>query len=285
MSTGNFRIRSMARAEIDFAIELAAREGWNPGLRDADSFHVADPGGFLIALLDNQPVGCISAVSYPGSFGFIGFYIVIPELRGRGYGLRLWRTAMARLDGHNIGLDGVIAQQANYERSGFRFAYNNTRFEHHSGAESAPPVGESLVEAAHLPLEALAEYDRQFFPAPRPSFLRSWLSMPESCAQAWVEQGAIRGYGVIRRCRSGHKIGPLFADDPDIADALFRTLSAHADPGEPIYLDVPQTNPDGLQLVRGYGMQEVFRTARMYTGEPPDIELASVYGVTSFELG
>ena len=36
-------IRVMARPEIDTAIEWAAREGWNPGLADADAFHAADP--------------------------------------------------------------------------------------------------------------------------------------------------------------------------------------------------------------------------------------------------
>ncbi len=49
---------------MDFAIQLAAKEGWNPGLHDAECFYRTDPDGFFIGLLDeNQPVGCISAVS------------------------------------------------------------------------------------------------------------------------------------------------------------------------------------------------------------------------------
>jgi len=285
MTTGEFRIRSMTREEIGLAIELAAQEGWNPGLHDADSFHAADPGGFLIALLENTPIGCISAVSYPGSFGFIGFFIVVPELRGRGYGLRLWQAAITRLSGHKIGLDGVVEQQPNYQRSGLRLAYNNIRFECTAGVATPPTVDEALADAAELPLEAVAEYDRRCFPAPRQTFLRAWLSMPESAALAWVDQGSIRGYGVIRRCRRGYKIGPLFADSPNIADTLFRALSARAESGESVYLDVPQINSAGLDLARRYAGHEVFRTARMYTGEPPDVELAPVYGVTSFELG
>ena len=42
-------IRPMRRAQVDSAIELAAREGWNPGLHDATCFHAADPMGFLVA--------------------------------------------------------------------------------------------------------------------------------------------------------------------------------------------------------------------------------------------
>jgi len=40
---------------------------------------------------------------------------------------------------------------------------------------------------------------------------------------AWRENGTIRGYGTIRPCREGHKIGPLFADTPGIAAALCRS--------------------------------------------------------------
>jgi hypothetical protein len=78
-----FSIRRMKRNELDFAIQLAAKEGWNPGLHDAECFYRTDPNGFFIGLLDeNQPVGCISAVSYNGTFGFIGLYIVAAEHRG-----------------------------------------------------------------------------------------------------------------------------------------------------------------------------------------------------------
>ena len=56
-------IRPMTRPELDLGLDWAAAEGWNPGLHDADSFHAADPGGFLVGLVDNEPVGMISAVA------------------------------------------------------------------------------------------------------------------------------------------------------------------------------------------------------------------------------
>jgi hypothetical protein len=59
----DFQVRPMRREELAFAIDLAAREGWNPGLNDAECFFAADPGGFLIGELADEPIGCISAVS------------------------------------------------------------------------------------------------------------------------------------------------------------------------------------------------------------------------------
>lgn len=281
MST--YSIRSMTRAELDFAIEQAAREGWNPGLHDADCFQRADPDGFLVGLLDGRPIACISAVSYGGTFGFVGFYIVLPEQRGRGYGLRLWQAAMARLAGHNVGLDGVVAQQANYMKSGFALAYRNIRYE---GAAAAGQPALPLLALDAVDLASLAAYDRAFFPAERTGFLDCWRHLPDAHGLAHRDAGGrLRGYGVIRRCRRGWKIGPLFADGDRIAEALYAGLTGRLAAGEPVFLDVPEGNPAGVALAEAHAMTKVFETARMYTGPAPALDLARLYGVTTFELG
>jgi len=272
----------MGAADLHFALGLAAAEGWNPGLHDAAAFHAADPAGFLMGRIDGQPVGCISAVSYEGRFGFIGLYIVAPAFRGRGHGIALWRAGMQRLAGHNVGLDGVPAQQDNYRRSGFRFAYNNIRFEHRGAGTIADD--RHIVAAASVPFATLEAYDRARFPAARQGFLRHWLAQPRGTALALVEGDALRGYGVIRRCHAGYKIGPLFADAKEVAERLFGALCR--DVGEePVYLDVPEVNAGGMRLAQRESMKRVFDTARMYTGEFPNLPIERVFGVTTFELG
>ncbi len=250
-------------------------------MHDADSFFAADPDGFLIGVLDDEPIACISAVSYDGRFGFIGFYIVVPGHRGEGYGIRIGEAAMRRLSGHLIGVDGVVEQQENYRRSGFRFAYRNIRFEAAGGGGAAA----GLVEAHAVPFEALCAYDRQLFRASRVDFLRAWIDAPGTKGLASVDGDVVRGYGVIRPCRVGFKIGPLFADTPEVAEALYRSLVSHAPAGSPVYLDVPEVNEAALALAGRYGMRRVFETARMYNGEAPAIDLSRVFGVTTFELG
>ena len=78
MEERGYHIRVMTRPEVDLAVDWAAAEGWNPGLADAECFYAADPDGFLIGLLGDEPVATISAVKYGKSFGFIGLYIVKP---------------------------------------------------------------------------------------------------------------------------------------------------------------------------------------------------------------
>ncbi len=55
--------------------------------------------------------------------------------------------------------------------------------------------------------------------------------------------------------------------------------------GDPFVLDIAEPNQQAMELVRQYGMKEVFATARMYTGPAPQVRLDWIYGVTTFELG
>jgi hypothetical protein len=44
-----FKIQTMTRDQVSFAIKLAANEGWNSGLHDVSCFYNTDPYGFLSA--------------------------------------------------------------------------------------------------------------------------------------------------------------------------------------------------------------------------------------------
>jgi len=306
------QIRSMRRDELDMALDWAAAEGWNPGLQDAQPFFEADPGGFLLGLLDGQPVSMIAATRYGAGYGFIGFYIAHPESRGRGLGFAVWTAAIARLEGRVIGLDGVIAQQDNYRKSGFVLAHRNVRYEGRSGGsalEKAPPGlslrtinAESVAAPASstgsspgaatgatpdaVSIAQLLDYDSRFFPVSRGSFLQPWLSQPASVVRVLVNDiGGVEGYGVIRPSRTGWKIGPLFAQTPSGAEALFNALLAKVPAGDAVFLDIPQTQPEALALVERHAMTPMFETARMYKGPAPEISLGCTYGITSFELG
>jgi len=281
MAGHDVNVRTMGRTDLELALSWAATEGWNPGRSDATPFHVTDPEGFLMIEAGGEPAACISTVRYGSSFAFLGLYIARPERRGQGLGLAVWRAAMARLDGYLVGLDGVIAQQANYRKSGFVLAHRNVRY---AGPppRSSPPAG--LVDLRSVPFDQLLAYDRPLFPAKRAPFLAAWVGMPEAIGLAAWRDDALTGIGLARPCRDGWKIGPLFANGEAIAEALFLGLAARL-PAGPIILDVPEVNPAAVRLAERHGLAPVFETARMYTGPAPAIDLARVYGITTFELG
>ena len=109
-------IRPMVREEVDLLVEWAALEGWNPGLDDADVYWAADPDGFIAAELDGEVVGGGSIVTHGPTYGFMGFFIVRPEWRGRGLGRELWWARRTRLldrlePGATVEMDGVFAME------------------------------------------------------------------------------------------------------------------------------------------------------------------------------
>ncbi len=279
----DFSIREMARNELDSVLGWAEQESWRPGLADADYFYQTDPHGFFIGLLDGEPIASISGVKYGDHYGFIGLYIVKPEWRGQGYGIQLWQTAMTYLQGRNIGLDGVIAQQGNYQKSGFKIAYRHVRYQGVSAHQSVSD--KTIVPASDIPFAELFAYDTALFPASRPEFLQAWLNQKYGAALAITHDGRLSGYGVIRACHTGFRIGPLFADTPAVAQALFNALQNTVPENSPIFIDIPEPNADAVALVTAQGMEPIFETARMYTQSQPALDLGRMYAVTSLELG
>jgi Acetyltransferase (GNAT) domain len=275
-------VEQMTRDDVGLALEWAASEGWNPGLHDADAFLAADPRGFFVCKVDDQPVATLAAARYGERFGFLGLYITAPGQRGRGFGLQVWRAGRAHLQERVVGLDAVLEQEKTYASDGFVTDHQTTRHVLES-TNSVPATHRSMVDARQLPLEALVAYDDHLFPSERSAFLEAWIAMPGVACLAVVDGDQVLGWALRRPCLQGHKVGPLFANDPQLANDLLCALAAGV--GGPLYLDIPDPNAAGRALAARHGMTPVFSTVRMYDGPPPVLDLERVFGVTTLELG
>jgi hypothetical protein len=180
----------------------------------------------------------------------------------------------------------VVAQQANYAKSGFVLAHRNIRCGGTARMhETADP---RLVELrpggpAGL-LGSIVAWDRAYHPGPRDAFLRAWLTPPGRRTIAFVEANVIRGYRAVRQCREGYKIGPLFAESADVAELILAALTGRLH-GAPVFIDPPEPNAAAAALARRHGLAPVFETARMYRGPAPALPLDRIYGITTLELG
>ena len=279
----HYTISRMNQGEIPIAVAWTKREGWNPGLHDGDYFYQTDPHGFFVGRLKGKIIAMGSAVIYDEHFAFCGFYMVDKLYRKQGYGLALTKARLAYVGSRNVGIDGVLTMVAKYKQIGYKLAYNNARY-----AGKIPsmelPKNQAIVSITAIPFSQLSDYDRLHFPARREIFLTRWVHYAGGKSLAFVEHGEIVGYGVIRPCCEGFKIGPLFADDIIIAEALFIHLAHHAH-DQPIFIDIPVCNALAIKLLERYSFCKVFETARMYLREVPDVLTEHIYGITSFELG
>ena len=278
--------RPLSFEEFEVLVGWAALEGWNPGLSDTQLFWDTDPAGFYGYFENETLIGGGSIVSYAGLFGFMGFFIVHPDYRARGLGSRLWHlrrdTLLSRLQpGAAVGMDGVVAMQPFYQQGGFAIAFRDERYEKIGSAYPANSAVSSLTPADY---PAVFAVDLACFGVPREAFMSCWLASPTAQSFKYSGPNGFAGFAVLRQCQKGFKIGPLFADNQDIAKALYECC-LNAVVGEPVYLDIPVCNAAAVALVRDYEAQYVFECARMYYGTPPQTATSKIFGITTFELG
>jgi ribosomal protein S18 acetylase RimI-like enzyme len=278
-----FEVKTTDQTGVQLLLDWAAAEGWNPGLDDAGAFYSADQKGFLLGFYNNQPIAGISVVASGHHFGFLGLYITRPDFRGRGFGLKTWRTGLARLNQRTIGLDGVVAQQTNYARSGFKTVHRSLRYSGKVDVASADASNVRSITQQDVPI--IVQFDVAHYGAVREHFLGHWLN-GQGGRQGFIAviDGSVNGYGVIRPCQSGFKVGPLFADTPAIAESLLISMTRLSGQ-ETVAIDVPEPNVAAQQLLERFGLAPIFETARMYRGPAPSLPLDRIFGLTSFELG
>lgn len=271
---------------VQTLVQWAEKEGWNPGLNDAEVYWGTDPGGYYGYFQEGELIAGGSIVSYRGEFGFMGFFIVKPELRSYGIGRKLWYERRDKLisrlnEGATIGMDGVVAMQKFYQKGGFEIAFKDVRYEmigHHFEIDKR--ISPIIVED----LDAVLRLDKECFGFARPQFMLPWLNMPHIKTFKFVDEGILQGFAVVRKCNIGYKICPLFADNSLVAEELYKAcIGSVAD--DKIYIDIPEINQAANRLVEKYKGQYVFECARMYRGTAPAIDIDKVFGITTFELG
>ena len=280
-----YTIGPMTRDEASVLESWAATEGWNPGISDMDVAWATDPDAFIALRKDGELAGGGTIIAYGRKAGFMGLFIMRADLRRQGLGRVLWHERLKRLRARlnpeaPIGMDGVFDMAPFYSSGGFRLLYRDLRFE----GEAAGTLDPDAIPLQDVPLSEILAYDLSVSGIERPDFMRRWLSQPGGKGFAWRRDGAVAGYGFLRPCRKGFKIGPLYANDADVASRLFDSLLSTI-PGNPAVLDVPEPNEDAMALVAQRGWTQSFGCARMIHGSQTPPSPDRVYGVTSFEFG
>ena len=155
----------------------------------------------------------------------------------------------------------------------------------------------TIEQATKVDFNKLCKYDTAVHVYPRQRFLEKWISAPNCPSYAAVNhERQIIGYAVVRSAlinQEGWIIGPLFADNSQIARDLYRAVIEGVKAqgsGKCIMVYVPHgagCHPESLSIaVRELAGVEVLQEIRMFTqGVPPNLPLAKIFAITSPELG
>jgi GNAT superfamily N-acetyltransferase len=296
-------IRSTSNEEeLKEVMSWAADEGWNVGKNDAQAYYKAFPTGCKLLLKDNIPIGAIFVADFSAEFTFIGLFVVKKEYRGMGYGKELWNEAMRHIESGNGGLYAVPMQIERYMASGFNSVCKIQRWStiapSFSGSSSIKKSNneenekESILPLSKANIKSICNYDATMFPS-RYSLLKAMIKMQDTFGFVIRKSNTISGYGLIRRCQTGFRIGPLYASDFGFAKELtIKLMEKIAGSQEPIIFDTPPPSQNhfiGL-FADFFNLQRNTEddTEEMFKGKAPkeiDEAIKETYAICSLELG
>lgn len=278
--TGRFTPRRGARRALpvriepnpdpELVMELERSTGWRQHAETIRRFSVDPEGHFLARDEHDDVLGTASCLTYGDALAFISGMIVRESHRRRGIGRALLdrcvRHAMSR-GAAVVALDASEAGAPLYRQEGFRIVGTTRRWVLPEGAAPVEPA--ARASAAIYPWSAceimdILRYDTPRFGAPRARLLAEVLAaFPERAFVAFD-----RGSGDVVGHVMGQEryVGPLVADEPDVAAALLHaTLAA----GTPPAANLPPHQRDAEDLFQRAGFEPIdLACTRMTRGGP-----------------
>ncbi len=243
-------IQAMTSNDFELVKNWCLREGWNVGLYDAAINFQTDINGHFILFDEERPVASMSLVKHSDYLFTIGPFIVEKSARNKGYGAKIWQQVTARLQGYpnaSVLLYAVPEQMKRYVQEGFEPCYTNLRWVINPVQVSSKPF-DKPKPITPCNLDKIAKYDEKIFTVSRKKSFAEALSNPEIKGYFIEVDNQTKGYGFIRPCMHGFRIGALYSDTPEIAKNLLLNLLELAGK-ESVIIDMPEINQAGHDLM------------------------------------
>ena len=239
-------IRNMLPTDVEFAFKCTSSEGWEGETEEVFKSYLSwHPKGCFVAEIDSRKIGISVATPYHRN-GFIGELIIIKEMRGNGYGKRVFKHTVDHLKScgsENIYLDADPDAVSLYEGFGFKRTTQTLRFIGKMEETKISPVNN--MSAADL--EDVCRLDNKLFADDRSFFLKRRFELfPELC---WIvrNNAAIKGYIFGRPGVNIISVAPLVILDNNksTAVALMQAIAKETG-GQTLYGSALASNKDAV---------------------------------------
>jgi GNAT superfamily N-acetyltransferase len=253
-------IKRLDAGRLEDCLDLAESRDW---LRQDHQwrlfFKISEVYG--IDAPDGGLAGVVVSTQSGNEVAGIGMMLVAPQYERQGLGTRLMTHALHEGGAASAWLVATEDGRPLYERLGFRATGEKTQFIGYyrtSATMTSRP-------ASTVDMKAIAELDAEIFGAPRTRLLAQ---LPTFCEQLRVVDGpaGLRGYAGAWPNVGSTVIGPVLAEDPEVAQILIEDLAAGID--GPIRLDLNHDQSYLVQWVESLGVGRGSTTTIMVHGDP-----------------
>ena len=277
------KIRIMVESDLDFALGLADREGWDYDLADLRKLRRIFPAGCFLAEYGGVKAGWVVVSTY-GNLAWIGSLVVRDDLRGKRIGAALVDHAVRYARGLGVKTVGLYSYQNSvgfYERMGFTRDCDFDRIEG-VGREIS-----KIVTQRPSDLVELMEFDRRYFRADRRPLVEALHEdFPDlfSCEK----ETDVVGYIAAKSFADGTaEIGPWVCDHRrvKVAEKLFTSELGQL-LSRTISLTIPSQNLEAQRIASRYGFRLKQRVARMCVGSVEDLPVVGgIYAAAGLDVG
>lgn len=237
-AVGRVMARAMTRADIPSGLSLCRANGWNQTAEDWELLLARGGDGCRVAVLGHRVVGTATTVAYEGRFAWIGMVLVDEAVRGHGLGRALLQAALDRLGPLPARLDATPRGHPLYLALGF---VEERRLCRLTSAATTDGTGGDCRDVRPMrrdDLDAVAAWDRAVFGADRRPLLE-WARESTPDLALVMDRGAsLEGYCLGRRGHRFLQVGPVVADNLNVAAALVDACRRRA-PAASMAIDAP----------------------------------------------
>ena len=278
-----FHVEKMKTEDFPFAVQLANTMNWNMTINDFKFMLKLEPQGCFVQFHSKKRVGIATSVSF-GKIGWFGNFIVKENIRGKGAGSLLIKTAIDYLKNQGVETIGLYAYPhlvKFYESFGFE---SDVDFLVLKGNAATLPSHEMLKAATKRDIPELIDVDCECFGANRKKLLELMLLNKANLCFVSTERGKITGYVAAKVYGEMAEVGPLICDANRGEDAvlLLKTILTRLN-GLETFIYVPKKETVLLNFLYQVGFEEDFRVVRMRLG--PAIPANCIYAAESLERG
>lgn len=263
-----FRVAKMGVGDFLFAVQLANTMDWNMAVEDFEFAVKLEPEGCFVLFYGSERVGIATCVSF-GRVGWFGNLVVKEDCRRRGAGALLVQSAVKYLKSTGAETIGLYADPPLiefYKRFGFKPDADYLVLQ---GKATSHVTGENvqLQKAETQDSPAIIDFDSQCFGACRKKLLEPILHDKNNLCYIVTEAHEIAGYCAATVYAEAAGVGPLMCrrNCGGVAVALLETVLNKLK-NHDIFICVPTEETALLEVLFKAGLQEKFRTTRMFLG-------------------
>mgnify|MGYP000318106289 CR=1 FL=1 len=260
-------LHSFLAEHIPLGMQLKESANWNQVMADWELLLRLSSGGAFVATYNGKGVGTVVTIEYEDLGSWIGMVLVNPTYRGRGIGTHLLKAALAYAQPKGpVLLDATALGQPLYHSLGFQVVGKVARLELVVPPSTINVETENISPLQGKHLGQLITYDQHKIQFNRAALIEDLFQREPGYAFVAYQQHQIVGYALGRAGSQFHHIGPLVADNREVAQALLGHVFAKT-PQRAMIIDVPTNRENwyAYLLQQGFTLQRSF--IRMCLGD------------------